>query len=45
MRLNYAPYNSYNISSESLVLDQLIIPKFIFLLILITYLVDIVLIL
>ena len=39
------PYNSYNISSESLVLDQLIIPKFIFFLILITYLVDIVLIL
>ena len=39
------PYNSYNASSENLVLDQLIIPKLIFLFILITYLVDIVLIL
>ena len=39
------PYNSYNISSESLLLDQLIIPKLIFFFILITYLVDIVLIL
>ena len=39
------PYNSYNVSSENLVLDQLIIPKLIFFLILITYLVDIVLIL
>ena len=38
------PYNSY-VSSENLVLDQLIIPKLIFFLILITYLVDIVLIL
>ena len=38
-------YNSYNVSSENLVLDQLIIPKFIFFFILITYLVDIVLIL
>ena len=33
------PYNSYDVSSENLVLDQLIIPKSIF------YLVDIVLIL
>ena len=39
------PYNSYNVSSENLVLDQLIIPKLIFFFILITYLVDIVLIL
>ena len=38
-------YNSYNVSSENLKLDQLIIPKFIFFFILITYLVDIVLIL
>ena len=36
--------NSYNISSENLVLNQLIIPKLIFCFILITYLVDIVLI-
>ena len=35
------PYNSYNVSSEKLVLDQLIIPKLIFLFIPITYLVDI----
>ena len=39
------PYNSYNVSSKNLVLDQLIIPKLIFFFILITYLVDIVLIL
>ena len=39
------PYNSYDVSSENLVLDQLIIPKLIFFFILITYLVDIVLIL
>ena len=39
------PYISYNVSSENLVLDQLIIPKLIFFFILITYLVDIVLIL
>ena len=38
-------YNSYNVSSENLQLDQLIIPKFLFFFILITYLVDIVLIL
>ena len=38
-------YNSYKISSENLVLDQLIIPKFMFFSILITYLFDIVLIL
>ena len=38
------PYNSYNVNSENLVLDQLIIPKLIFL-ILITNPVDIVLIL
>ena len=36
---------SYNVSSENLVLNQLIIPKLIFFFILITYLVDIVLIL
>ena len=35
------PYNSYNVSSENLVLDQLIIPKLIFVFILITYLFDI----
>ena len=39
------PYNSYNVSSENLVFDQLIIPKLIFFFILITHLVDIVLIL
>ena len=39
------PYNYYNVSSENLVLDQLIIPKLIFFFILITYLVDVVLIL
>ena len=40
------PYNSYyNVRSENLVLDQLIIPNLIFFFILITYLVDIVLIL
>ena len=38
-------HNSYNVSSENVVLDQLIIPKLIFFFILITYLVDIVLIL
>ena len=38
-------YNSYNVSSENLVLDQLIICKFIYFFTLITYLVDIVLIL
>ena len=32
------PYNSYNDSSENLVLDQLLIPKLIFFFILITYL-------
>ena len=37
------PYNSYNVGSDNLVLDQLIIPKLIFYFILITYLVDIVL--
>ena len=37
-------YNSYDVSSENLVLDQLIIPKLIFFFILNTYLVDIVLI-
>ena len=41
----HQPNNSYNVSSENLVLDQLIIPKLIFFFILITYLVDIVLIL
>ena len=28
--LYYQPYNSYNVSSENLVLNQLIIPKLIF---------------
>ena len=41
----YQPYNSYNVSSKNLVLNQLIIPKLIFFFILITYLFDIVLIL
>ena len=41
----YKQYNSYNVSSENLVLDQFIIPKLIFFFILISYLVDIVLIL
>ena len=36
-------YNTYNVSSDNLLLDQLIIPKLIF--ILMTYLLDIVLIL
>ena len=36
------PYNSCNVSSANLVLDQPIIPKVIFFLILITYLVDVV---
>ena len=40
----YQPYNSY-VSWENLVLDQLNIPKLIFFFILITYMVDIVLIL
>ena len=39
------PYSSYNIISENLALDQHIIPKLVFFLILITYLVDVVLIL
>ena len=39
------PYNSKNVSSENLALNQLIIPKLIFFFILISYLVDIVLIL
>ena len=37
--------NTYNVRSENLVLDRLIIPKLTFFFILITYLVDIVLIL
>ena len=37
-------YISYNVSSENLVLDQLIIPKLLFFFILIIYLVNIVLI-
>ena len=39
------PQNSYNVSSDNLVLDQLILPELIIFSILITYLVDIVLIL
>ena len=39
------PYNSYEVTSESLALDHLIIPKLIFFFILITYLVGIVLVL
>ena len=42
---NCQPYNSYNVSSQNFVLDQLIIPKLILFFILITNLVDIVLIL
>ena len=38
----YQPYNSYNVSSENLVLDQQFIPKLIFFFIFISYLVDIV---
>ena len=38
-------YNTYNVSSEDLVLDQLVIPKLIVFFTLITYLLDIVLIL
>ena len=38
------PYNSY-VSSDNLALDQLLIPKFIFFFMVVTYLVDIVLIL
>ena len=41
----YQPYNSYNVNSENLVLDQLIIPKLIFFFILKTYLVDILVVL
>ena len=41
----FQPYHSYNVSSENLVLDQLIIPKLIFFFILIAYLDDVVLIL
>ena len=36
------PYNSYDVSSDNLVLDQLIVPKLIFFFVLITSLVDIV---
>ena len=43
--LYYQPYNSNNVSSENLVLDQLIIFKLFFFFILIAYPVDIVLIL
>ena len=39
------PYNSYNVSLENLVLDQVVITKLILFFILITYLVDNVLIL
>ena len=40
------PYNSYNVSSENLVLDQVIIPKLTFSLFsIITHLIDIVLVL
>ena len=39
------PYSSYSVSSENVVLDQLILPKLIFFSILITCLLDIVLIL
>ena len=42
---NCQQYNSYNVSSQNFVLDQLIIPKLILFFILITNLVDIVLIL
>ena len=39
------PYNCFYVSSEILVLDQLIIPKLVFFFVLITYFVDIVLML
>ena len=39
------PYNSYDVSSENLILDWQIIPKLKYFFILITYLVDIILIL
>ena len=39
------PYSSYNVNSENLVLDQLIIPKLIYFFIHISYLLDSVLIL
>ena len=39
----FQPYYSYNFSSENLVLDRLIIPKLIFIFVLITYLVNIML--
>ena len=39
------PYSSYSVSSENVVLDQLILPKLIFFFILITCLLDTVLIL
>ena len=42
---HHQPYNSYNVSSANLVLNQLIITKLVFFFILITYLVDIVLVL
>ena len=42
---DYLSYNSYDISLENLVSDQLIIPKLILFFFLITYLVDIILIL
>ena len=40
--LYYLPYNSYNVSSDDLLLDQLFITKLIFFFILITFLLDIV---
>ena len=39
----YQPYYSYNVSSENLVMDQLIIPKLTFFFILIAYLVVLIL--
>ena len=39
--LYYLPYNSYNVSSDDLLLDQLFITKLIFFFILITFLLDI----
>ena len=41
----FQPYDSSNVSSENLIFDQLLIPKWTFFFILITYLVDIVLVL
>ena len=45
LHISCQPYNAHNVSLENLGLDQLIIPKWIFFSVLITYLLDIILIL